>query len=92
MLIGSALCSGAPLTAFPMLLTGRGLQGMGCAGLNIVVRTCLADKVTLQENAKNTTVFTLVAGISYGVGPVIGGYLTEVTWRWCFIINIPSMC
>jgi len=89
MLVGSSLCSGAPTTAFPMLLVGRGLQGMGCAGLNIVVRICLADKVSLKENAKNNSLFTLVAGTSYGVGPVIGGYLTEVTWRWCFIINIP---
>jgi len=86
MTIGAALCAGAPTTAFPMLLVGRGLQGMGCAGLNIIVRTCLADKVTLKENAVNNTLFTVVAGVAYGIGPVVGGYLTEVTWRWCFII------
>ena len=89
MIIGSALSSGAPLTAFPMFLVGRALQGMGSAGCNIIVRTVLADKVSLEENAKNTTVFTIVAGVAYGVGPVIGGYLTQVTWRWCFIINVP---
>ncbi|KAH8588360.1 major facilitator superfamily domain-containing protein [Bisporella sp. PMI_857] len=89
MIVGSALCAGAPVTDFPVLLVGRGLQGTGCAGLNIIVRTCLADKVSLQDNAKNSTIFTFVAGIAYGIGPVIGGYLTEVTWRWCFIINIP---
>jgi MFS family permease len=89
MTIGSALSAGAPLTAFPMLLVGRGLQGMGCAGLNIIVRTVLADKVSLKENTKNNTIFTLVAGVAYGIGPVIGGYLTQVTWRWCFIINVP---
>lgn len=77
------------MTAFPMFLVGRGLQGMGCAGCNIIVRTVLADKVSLKENAKNNTIFTLVAGIAYGVGPVIGGYLTAVNWRWCFIINCP---
>ena len=89
MLIGSALCAGSPVTAFPMLLFGRALLGMGCAGLNIVVRTVLADKVTLEENSKNNTIFTLVAGIGYGIGPTIGGYLTSVSWRWVFIINIP---
>jgi MFS family permease len=89
MLIGSALCAGSPVTAFPMLLFGRALLGMGCAGLNIIVRTVLADKVTLAEQAKNTTIFTLVGGIGYGIGPTIGGYLTSVSWRWIFIINVP---
>ena len=88
MIIGSSLSAGAPLNVFPMLLVGRSLQGMGCAGLNIIVRTVLADKVSLKENAKNNTIFTLVAGVAYGVGPVIGGYLTQVTWRWCFIITV----
>ena len=89
MLIGSALCSGAPVNAFPMLLLGRALQGMSCSGLNILTRVILADKVSLKENAKNNTVFAFVGGMGYAVGPVIGGYLTQVSWRWCFIINIP---
>lgn len=89
MLVGSALCSGAPTNAFPMLLVGRALQGIGCAGLYILTHVILADKVSLKENAKNNTVFALVGGLGYGVGPIIGGYLTQVSWRWCFIINIP---
>lgn len=23
------------------------------------------------------------------MGPILGGYLTSVTWRWCFWINVP---
>lgn len=91
MIVGSVLCSSAPVTAFLMLLVGRALQGMGCAGLIILTKVILADKVSLAENAKNNTLFTLVGGIGYSIGPVIGGYLTQVSWRWCFIINIP-MC
>lgn len=89
MIIGSVLCAAAPVTSFPMLLVGRALQGIGCAGLLITTKVVLADKVTLEENAKNNTIFTIVGGVGYGVGPVIGGYLTQVSWRWCFIINIP---
>ncbi len=89
MLVGSALCAGAPTTAFPMLLLGRALQGISCSGLNILTRVILADKVSLKENAKNNTIFALVGGLGYGVGPVIGGYLTQTSWRWCFIINLP---
>jgi MFS family permease len=89
MLLGSALCAGAPTSAYPMLLVGRALQGISCAGLNILCRVILADKVSLKENAINNTIFAFFGGMGYGFGPVIGGYLTEVTWRWCFIINIP---
>lgn len=89
MLIGSALCAGAPTTAFAMLLVGRALQGISCSGLNILTHVILADRVSLKENAKNNSIFALVGGLGYGVGPVIGGYLTEASWRWCFIINIP---
>jgi MFS family permease len=72
-----------------MLLVGRALQGIGCAGLNILAKVILADKVSLKENAKNNSIFSLIGGLGYGFGPVIGGYLTSINWRLCFIINIP---
>lgn len=89
MILGSVLCAASPVTAFPMLLVGRAVQGIGCAGLNILTKVVLSDKGSMEEKAKNNTVFTIVGGIGYSIGPVIGGYLTETSWRWCFIINIP---
>lgn len=73
MLVGSALCTAAPKNAFPVLLLGRGFQGLSAAGLNVVIRTILADRVSLQENAKNWSIFAFVGGVSYGLGPVVGG-------------------
>jgi MFS family permease len=78
-LIGSVLGAGAQ--AWPMLLLGRGFQGLGFSGLTVVTRLILSDKVSLRENAKNNTLFNLLNGIAIGVGPVIGGYLTKV----CFM-------
>lgn len=89
MTVGSALCTASPTSAFPLLLLGRALQGVGAAGVNISVRTILADRVSLAEYAKNWTTFAVVSGISFGLGPVAGGYLTQVSWRWCFAINLP---
>ncbi|KAK7752343.1 hypothetical protein SLS62_005679 [Diatrype stigma] len=89
MLIGSALCTGAPVAAYGVLLLGRAVQGLACAGLAVVVRVVLADRVSLAENARNWTVFALTGGLSYGLGPVAGGYLTNANWRWCFGINLP---
>ncbi|KAK5662525.1 hypothetical protein OQA88_8437 [Cercophora sp. LCS_1] len=89
MTIGSAICTGAPTSAFGVLLLGRALQGVGAAGVNICVRTILADRVDLAEYAKNWTIFALISAVGFAVGPVAGGYLTQVSWRWCFGINIP---
>jgi MFS family permease len=89
MMIGSAICTGAPTSAFSVLLLGRALQGVGAAGVNISIRTILADRVSLSEYALNWTIFALVSGIGFSIGPVIGGYLTQASWRWCFAINLP---
>ncbi|KAJ5648924.1 Major facilitator superfamily domain general substrate transporter [Penicillium longicatenatum] len=89
MVIGSAICTGSPTSTFSVLLLGRALQGVGAAGVNISVRTILADGVSLSEFAVNWTIFALVAGIGFSIGPVIGGYLTTASWRWCFAINLP---
>jgi MFS family permease len=89
MLIGSAICTGAPLDAFPALLLGRAIQGIACAGITVIVRVILADKVSLRESSVNWTIFSFVSGIAFGIGPVVGGFLTRVDWRWCFGINLP---
>ena len=73
MIIGSTLCTAAPLTAFPMLLLGRAFQGVAASGLAVVTRTILADGQSLQESAKNWAIFAFVGGLGYGMGPIIGG-------------------
>lgn len=72
-LVGGAVCTGTPTSSFALLLFGRALQGIGCAGMNVVVRAIVADRVSLREDAKNWSIFSLVGGSAYAVGPVIGG-------------------
>ncbi|OJD18915.1 hypothetical protein AJ78_01101 [Emergomyces pasteurianus Ep9510] len=87
MLIGSVFCAAAQ--TWGMLLFGRALQGTASAGIMNLIAIVLADNVSLKDNAKNNTIFQFVSGISYGVGPVIGGYLTAANWRYCFVLSIP---
>jgi MFS family permease len=87
MLIGSTLCAAAQ--TWGMLLLGRALQGLSAAGIMNIIKIVLSDRVSLKENAKNNTIFAFVSGSSYSIGPVIGGYLTNANWRYCFVISIP---
>ncbi|TEY35177.1 hypothetical protein BOTCAL_0600g00030 [Botryotinia calthae] len=79
MLLGSALHTGAPTTAFPMLILGCAIQGIFVASINIIVRTILEGGMLLKKYAKNNSSFFIVAGLNYALGPVIGGYATEIT-------------
>lgn len=89
--IGSAICTGAPTNAFGVLLLGRALQGIGASGIGISVRTIMADRVSLKEYALNWTLFSLLNAGAFSVGPVAGGYLTQISWRWCFAASTSSL-
>ena len=70
-LVGSTLCAAAQ--TWGMLLLGRALQGMSCAGIMNLVLIILADKVSLKENAKNNSIFAFISGLGYAIGPEVGG-------------------
>ncbi|KAL1791939.1 hypothetical protein ACET3X_009690 [Alternaria dauci] len=85
-MIGSILCATAQ--SWSMLLAGRALQGLGAAGIVSLSRIIVSDGSTLAENSRSTSVLSLIMGCSYAVGPVIGGYLVDVSWRYIFVLPI----
>src|SRR3954465_13265338 len=72
------------------LVTARLLQGVGSA---IASPTALALIATTfpKGPARNaaTAIFPAMTGIGSVMGLIVGGALTEVSWRWAFLINIP---
>ncbi|KAF2995827.1 hypothetical protein E8E13_002052 [Curvularia kusanoi] len=86
-MIGSALCAGAQ--SWGMLLVGRALQGLGAAGIMNLSRIILSDNgATLAQISRNNSTLSLISGISYGVGPVVGGYVADASWRYCFVLPV----
>ncbi|KAF1943232.1 MFS general substrate transporter [Clathrospora elynae] len=85
-MIGSVLCAAAQ--SWGMLLLGRALQGLGAAGIISLSRIILSDGATLAEISTNNSILSLISGLSYAVGPVIGGYLVDAGWRYLFVLPI----
>jgi MFS family permease len=72
-----------------MLIAARAVQGIGGGGLIILVYVCVADLFSMRDRPKYYGIIGMVWALASGVGPVIGGAFTEeVTWRWCFYINL----
>ena len=86
--LGSLICGVAPSST--ALIVGRAIAGLGAAGIGSGTYTIIA----FSSGPKNRPMFTGIIGTSYGiaavVGPLLGGALADnVTWRWCFYINLP---
>jgi EmrB/QacA subfamily drug resistance transporter len=87
-LIGSAL-SGFSQNMEQLLLF-RGIQGVGAGALFPIALAVIGDLFTPQERGKYQGLFGAVFGISFIVGPFLGGVLTDsVGWHWIFFVNIP---
>ena len=87
----SAMCGLTPKgsAAEAWIVTFRAVQGAGGAimfpaALGIVVQT-----FPLRERGKALALFFGIAGGLTAIGPLLGGYLTEWTWRAIFWVNIP---
>ncbi|KAK4234572.1 putative HC-toxin efflux carrier [Achaetomium macrosporum] len=85
---GSLVCGLAPSSA--ALIAGRTIAGFGASGLLAGALTILTTIIPLHRRAVWTGTMGAVFSIASIVGPVIAGGLTQnVTWRWCFYINLP---
>ena len=72
------------------LVAARALQGTGAA---IAAPTALALVATTfaPGPARNQAfaIFAAMTGIGSIAGLIVGGALTQVSWRWIFLINVP---
>ncbi len=85
--LGSLLCGLAPGVA--ALIAARVIQAIG-AGLMVPASlSLLLAVVPGPARARAIGTWSAVAALGAALGPVIGGSLVQVSWRWVFWINLP---
>ncbi|KAJ3117473.1 hypothetical protein HDU96_006710 [Phlyctochytrium bullatum] len=85
---GSAWCGLA--RSIESLIVARAVQGIGGAALLSMVLISISDMFSLKDRPKYLTVLWINFGVSTIIGPLLGGAFTDhISWRWCFLINIP---
>src|SRR5690349_17062811 len=89
-IFGIASLLGGLAQSEALLLGARGLQGLGAAiasptALALITTTFPAGK----ERNRAFAVYAAMSGAGAAVGLILGGWLTEYSWRWTFLINVP---
>ena len=86
---GSLLCSMAH--SIGQLIAFRAVQGLGASMLNPVALSIVANVFKdPKERARAVGIWGAVGGVSFALGPLLGGALTQlVGWRSIFWINLP---
>jgi EmrB/QacA subfamily drug resistance transporter len=89
--LASTMCGLTPRGnwAEAWIVTFRAVQGFGGALLFPAALAVVVQTFPLRERGKALAMFFGIAGGLTAVGPLLGGYLTQWTWRAIFWVNIP---
>jgi MFS family permease len=89
--LASAMCGLTPKgsLAETWLIVFRAVQGAGGAIMFPAALAIVVQTYELRERGRALAVFFGIAGGLTAVGPILGGFLTEWTWRAIFWVNLP---
>jgi len=87
----SALCGATPAggAAEAWIVTFRAVQGAGGAIMFPAAIAIVVQTFDLRSRGRALALFFGLAGALTAIGPILGGYLIQWTWRAIFWINIP---
>jgi len=71
------------------LVLGRLIQGVGGALLVTNSTAIVADAFRKGQVGLGLGVNQIAGAAGFLIGPIIGGLLTEWSWRWVFLFNVP---
>jgi EmrB/QacA subfamily drug resistance transporter len=85
--LASAACGAA--TSLGMLIAFRVIQAIGAALLTPASLSMVLATTAPEKRGSAVRVWTAVGGAAAALGPVVGGPLVAISWRWVFFINVP---
>ncbi len=87
----SAMCGLTPVggAAEVWIVAFRVLQGAGAAVMFPAALAIVISTFPVEQRGKAMAIFFGIAGGLTSIGPILGGYLSEWTWRAIFWVNIP---
>src|SRR5579875_801290 len=71
------------------LVAGRLIQGIGAALLMTNSTAIVTDAFRKGEVGLGLGINQIAGAAGFLIGPIIGGLLTEASWRWVFLFNVP---
>ena len=83
----SALCAAAPGPVF--LVLARLVQAAGAAALMPTSLALLLAAFPPERRPRAIGIWTAVGATAAAAGPVLGGLIVELSWRWVFLVNLP---
>jgi EmrB/QacA subfamily drug resistance transporter len=89
--VASALCGLTPTgsAAEAWIVAFRVVQGAGGAIMFPAALAIVVQTFALHERGRALAIFFGIAGGLTALGPILGGYLTQWTWRAIFWVNVP---
>ncbi len=87
----SAMCGATPASsvAEAWLIFFRIVQGIGAALLFPAALAIVVSSFPIKERGKALALFFGVTGGLTAIGPILGGWLSEWSWRAIFWVNVP---
>ncbi len=73
----------------PVLVAARAVQGAGGALLVPGSLALIAASFDPSRRGRAIGTWSAFSGITTAIGPVLGGWLVEISWRWAFFLNVP---
>lgn len=71
------------------LIGFRLLQGIGGALLTPGSLAIIESSLRKEDRGRGVGAWSGITGIAGAIGPLLGGLLVGIDWRWVFVVNIP---